>query len=76
MYENILVFNVDFLMSFLAIFITILAPFWEDPGLPKSSKIIQNAQEVDFGTCLGRILFSRWVLGGFWDASARILDGF
>ena len=50
------------------------------PGGPgpskKSGKIDQDAQKMDFGACLGRVCFLRWVLGGFWEDFGRVLGRF
>ena len=54
--------------------------FWLDFGRPwalqKFKKITQDAPKVDFGMCLGRILFPRWVWEGFWEDLGRILSVF
>ena len=50
-----------------------MIPLGPPKNLPKS---VQGDPKVDFGVCLGRIFFWRWVWGGFWKGLERISDGF
>ena len=41
-------------------------------GLSKNSPgSVQDDPKVDFGVCLGRIFFQRWVWEGFWEGFGR-----
>ena len=48
---------------------------WEALGFPKIYKNRSKRQKVDFGACLGRIFFQRWVWGGFWGSFEKGLEG-
>ena len=83
MFENILVFNVDFLAFFWGFgrhlvfsFSLKNRPNFKTLALglsKKSPKSVQDAPNMDFGTCLGRVFFRRLVLGGFGEDLGLIL---
>ena len=81
-FENIFVLNVDFLACFGS-FLLILEQFWTTQNHTKfktlplgpsknSPKSVQDDPKIDFGVCLGRIFFRRWV----WEGFGRIFGGF
>ena len=86
MCENILVFNVD-LFAFFGDFGAILGgPEGSLGGLKSktlalgpsknSPESVQDDPKVNFGVCLGRIFFQRWVWEGFWEGFGRKFGGF
>ena len=84
--ENIHVFNVDFLAHFCDFGAILGGPEESLGGLKfktlalgpskNSSESDQDDPKVDFGVCLGRIFFQRWVWEGFWEGFGRKFGGF
>ena len=68
-------FDLDFL-PFFCDFLRCWLHFGKAWAFQKFKKIGQDDPKVDFGACLGRIFFRRWVWGGFWKGFGRIFGGF